>query len=293
MSNWENILRTKLPSKVYRKLQVKCTSESVSLQDYIARLVAKDILQNPLLDNSKDEEKNITAAIINLLEECPALNGVDSSELAKLADYTEYVHYPKGKIVVRIDDLCEFLHIVDNGLLKVYKMSPSGREFTIDILSRGDILIGARLFNGSLHFAESVTITESDILLIPKKPFLSFASRNPQVLSNLSGLENFRLEHMFNRLMDILTDTAFERVVKTLNLLTDKFGDTLCFNHKIIAELSGTTSETVARVITQLKNSGAIRTSYGGIQIIDQNKLLYTQPNIAVKEANNLPSRKK
>jgi CRP/FNR family transcriptional regulator, nitrogen oxide reductase regulator len=277
MSNLDRILRTKLPSKVYRKLQVRCNSESVSLQDYVAKLVSKDILQQPLSGNSEDEEKNTRATIIDLLEDCPILNGVDSSELAKLADFAEYVHFPKGKIVVRIDDICDFLHIVDNGLLKVYKMSPSGREFTIDILSRGDILIGARLFNGSLHFAECITIKDSDILLIAKKPFLSFASHNPQVLSNLSGLENFRLENMFNRLMDILTDTAYERVVKTLNLLTDKFGDTLIFNHKIIAELSGTTSETVARVITQLKNRGAIRTSYGGIQIIDQNKLLQSQ----------------
>jgi CRP-like cAMP-binding protein len=244
------------------------------MHDYIAGLVTKDMIQYPSLESDHKDKK---AAMVDLLAECPIMKGVDASELEKLAEYGEYVHFPKEKVVVRIDDVCNFLHIISKGLVKIYKMAPSGRQFTIDIISRGEIIIGGRLFNGSLHFAESVTICDSELLMIPKRIFIDFTSCNPQVLKNIGGLENFRLENMFNRLMDILTDSAYQRVVKTIIRLAHKFGDNLRFNHRIIAELSGTTSETVARILTHLKNYGAIKIRYGEIQIIDHSKLLESQ----------------
>jgi CRP-like cAMP-binding protein len=269
----EKKLKTRLTSQQYQNLKEKCVSESISIEDYLAKLVSQDVTRSPLPENFGDDEKDIKTEIINLFNECKILDGANPSDLEKLVEVAEYVHLPKRKIICHVEDVCRFFYIIANGLMKVYKISPSGREFAIDILSRGETFGGGRIINGSLHFAEAITIEDTEMVLIPKNRFLEFSSLNPQVITNISILENNRFVDMFNKLMSILTDTAYQRVVQTLTALMHKYGDTLHFNHKIIAELSGTTSETVARAMTHLKHCGAIRLNYGSVQIIDPIKL--------------------
>ena len=63
------------------------------------------------------------------------------------------------------------------------------------------------------------------------------------------------------------------RVIRTLDDLRNKFGDNLPLTHKEIADMCGTTNETVTRILVNLKKQEALKLSRGNIQIINISKM--------------------
>jgi CRP-like cAMP-binding protein len=74
--------------------------------------------------------------------------------------------------------------------------------------------------------------------------------------------------------MDLVADNATNRLVKTLFTLSTKYGDTLNFTHQEIAEMSGISTETATRIMTQLKNASILEVARGRVIIKDKDKLI-------------------
>ncbi len=273
MNNHEKQIHIRLTPEVYRKLKGKCAYEGLSVQDHVAELIAQSVKQpNPLGKASKSQDGK--QAIQEAIRECALLNDSPEAELRKLANMAVLVHYNKGQRITKEKGIPQALHIVASGLVRIYKISPSGREFTIDILSKGEIFGGMSLISGFTYSSGAQAMEEVDVVAIPKEPFLAFTSRNSEITARITRLENARKGTLFTKLIELVTDKAEQRVSKVLNELITKYGSTLSLTHKDIAEMSGTTSETVTRIMTTLKNRGAIRLSRGKVQIIDKDKLL-------------------
>jgi len=272
-NNHEKQIHIRLTPEVYRKLKGKCAYEGLSVQDHVADLIAQSVKQH-VSQGKTNKGQTDRQAILEAIRECSLLNDFPEAELRKLANAAAMIHFSKGQLMLREEDIPQALHIVANGLVRIYKISPSGREFTIDVLSKGEIFGGMSLISGFTYSSGAQSMEEVDVVAIPKEPFLAFASRNPEITARITRLENVRKGTLFTKLIELVTDKAEQRVSKVLNELITKYGSTLSLTHKDIAEMSGTTSETVTRIMTNLKNRGAIRLSRGKVQIIDKDKLL-------------------
>jgi CRP/FNR family cyclic AMP-dependent transcriptional regulator len=275
MNNQEKQIHVRLTSEVYRKLKGKCAYEELSVQDYVANLIGQSLTQHAPRGKINVHGRDSKQEILETIKECALLNDFPEAELKKLADTANLLHFSKGQLMLREQEIPEALHIVANGLVKIYKTSPSGKEFTVDILPRGEIFGGMSLISGFAYSSGAQAMEEVDIVAIPKESFLAFTSHNPEITARINRLENVRKGDLFTKLIGLVTDRAEQRVSKVLNELLEKYGSTLSLTHKDIAEMSGTTSETVTRVLTNLKNRGAIRVSRGKMQIINKDKLLF------------------
>lgn len=272
MNNQGKQIHIRLTPEIYRKLKGKCAYEGLSVQDHVAELISQSLKQS-VPQGKPNMAQGGKQAILEAIRECSLLNDCPKAELKKLANTATLVHFNKGQLMLREEDIPQSLHIVANGLVRIYKISPSGREFTIDILSKGEIFGGMSLISGFTYSSGAQALEEANIVAIPKEPFLAFTSRNPEITARITRLENVRKGTLFTKLIELVTDKAEQRVSKVLSELITKYGSTLCLTHKDIAEMSGTTSETVTRIMTNLKNRGAIKLSRGKIQIIDKDKL--------------------
>jgi CRP-like cAMP-binding protein len=224
----------------------------------------------------KDNEKYGKEDIMNILQETQILKGIIFSKLEELAKISVQLHFHKDQIILREEETLGACYIITKGQVKVYKGSVTGREFIIDILDKGNIFGIGSLISGINYSGGVQAIKDTDILSISKDHFLSFASRNPTVMAKVVHLERSRISDLFSKLINLMTVKANQRIIKTIIDLCQKYGNTLPYTHQEIAEMSGTTNETVTRILVQLKNQGAIELSRGSINIINNSKLSFT-----------------
>ena len=273
MENQKRQIHVRLLEESYRKLKAKCAVEGTTIQDRLARLITNSLSQPHLAIQSKYGEKSGELDIIKVLQECPILSTVDRLELEKLAKFASILHFGRGAIIVLDEETPTKFHIIKDGIVKVFKTSQAGKEFTIDIRYRGEIIGLIPVIKGIPHFASTRALADTEIVAISRQDFLDFIDRNPAVASRITDSEFQRICDLHERLMGLMADNASRRLVKTLFALFGKYGSTLHFTHQEIAEMSGISTETATRIMTQLKNSGILKSARGKLIITNAEKL--------------------
>jgi CRP-like cAMP-binding protein len=273
MKNSEKHIDVALPSNVYRTLKSKCASKSVSIQDFVADTISMTITCPLPNEKLKYEDKDTKKRILRLFSEAPELNEADSFQLTKLADTASWVKFSKGQTIFREQEAANFFSIMASGSAKIFKSSEKGLEFTIDIVGRGEMYGGSSIVSGLTYAMGMKALEDTEMILIPKKSFLEFISDNPKINYKLISLERTRIDKLLTKLIGMLTERADERIIKVLKELSHNYGNVMYFTHKEIADMSGTTGETVSRLMTNLRNCGALKLGRSKIQIIDENKL--------------------
>jgi CRP/FNR family transcriptional regulator, cyclic AMP receptor protein len=221
----------------------------------------------------KNDFKYSRKDVINLLKNTPILAGIDASKLEELAKDTSQLHFANHQIILREEETLDACYIIARGRVKVYKASLSGREFIIDILDPGNVFGIGSVISGFNYSGVVQAIKETDAISIPKDAFQSFASRNPSVMGKVVHLERARISDLFSKIINLMTVKTDQRVIKTINELGQRYGNILPFTHQEIGEMSGTTNETVTRILVKLKNRGALKLGRGNIEVVEHHTL--------------------
>lgn len=242
------------------------------MQDCVSNLITISLAQDLPKEQSDDKEEGESHAL-RLLRHFPLFRAVSRNDLAKLAKAAVVLHFRKGETIIREGDIPELYCIILKGLVRVSKISPSGQEFTIALRYEGEAFGQPSFLIGEPHVASSIALEDTDVLAIGRKDFMAFMARNPIVGSRIIYLEAERTSHLYERIVDMISNSAPQRVTRMLSSLGATCGNTLSFTHQEIAILSWTTMETTTRVITRLKNAGIITSARGKIVIKDPERL--------------------
>lgn len=271
MENHKKQLHIRLDMELYKKLKVKCAYDSTSIQDSVGRAI-ESMVKYPLgQSNNQDESGKLE--ILTLLQQCPIFYGIDKCELESLARAAVILNFSKGMVIEREGEMTTSFHIIKDGIVKVFKTAPSGKEFIIDVRYKGEIFGEAAALKGILHCASTQALQNTSVVNIERSDFLDFMARNPVIAQRIAYLEFDKIYKLYESLMDLVASNAHQRLIKLLCRLGHKYGNTLRFTHQEIAEMSGTTVETTTRVLTQLKKSSVLRLTRGSVTIIDEEKL--------------------
>lgn len=88
------------------------------------------------------------------------------------------------------------------------------------------------------------------------------------------------LDGAYTRILDIIDESAETRILNVMAMLCSKIGDNLPLTNSDVAEMTGVSRETAARVVSRLQDSGLITKSRGKIRVLDSAQLaeLSTSP---------------
>lgn len=193
----------------------------------------------------------------------------------------------KGTILFNEGDQLERLYFIQEGFVKLYRLSEQGRESTIYLHGPGYIL-GIRALtskdSSARHTAEA--ITDCVIRTIARKDFFDIASQHPEVLLDLLAVFIDRLNYTERKLEGfILTDTI-ARVANFLLECAQRFGKPASTNknekqillplpltHQRIGEFVGAFRETVTVALNKLTHEGILTAERGQVTILDLEKL--------------------
>ena len=221
----------------------------------------------------KDTQKGNHNRKLEVFKQSPLFGHLSEAELSEIADLATPCHFAKGEFIFHEGDPPNFCYVIQEGRVKIFKESFSGKAFTVKVADRGDTLHAVVLFEGKPRWASAQAMDEVTLLRIRREEFLSFVIKRLSILMKVIDILGDQTHSAHERLIDLVGERVEQRLLNVLNMLCYKFGTTLFFTCEELADLAGTTTETVIRTMNKLKKSGLISSSRGKIRILDETRL--------------------
>lgn len=174
------------------------------------------------------------------------------------------------------------LYVVLAGRVKVYKLSPKGREQTLMVMSTGDPVGEVAVLSGEAYPASAEALEAAEVFYIPRQAFLDLVTREPEVAMRLLAALSARLRSFASLIEDLSLREVAERLAAYLLNLARADGGTGCERDEgaqvVHLEMSrtelsatvGTVPETLSRAFKQLSRTGAVETRGRQVRIKDR-----------------------
>ncbi|MBE4907615.1 Crp/Fnr family transcriptional regulator [Bacillus luteolus] len=200
---------------------------------------------------------------LNCIRLVPIFQGMSIEEIEVLEKVCHIRKFNKGEFVFREGDSSETLYIVGQGLVKITKISEDGKEQIVRLLFPGDFFGQSALLKTENHYANAITLDQSELCTIHKQDFLMAIRRNPDISFRYILALNERL-HQADEWVSLLSLLDVEqRLASVLLLFSEKMNITggtftLPISKKVLATLIGTTPETISRKLVAFVNENII-----------------------------------
>lgn len=224
---------------------------------------------------------------------CGLLKGVDlfseltEEQLGLLANLVVVQDFNRDETVVLEGDCSmKALYLIASGTVQVYMTGVDGRETILSFLERGDFFGEMSLIDGEPRSASVRTVTDAQLMIIHRDPFLTLIRQTPEIAMSLLSEMSKRLRKANKQIGSLSTMSVSGRVAGTLLNLMEERGMrihtdngqmvTVIHNRPTqqqLADMSGTTRETVSRICSMLVKANAIAMTGKDIVIFDETAL--------------------
>ena len=212
----------------------------------------------------------------------PYFKELREASLRELASSMSLRKFERGETVFWEADPCLGLYIIHSGSVKLFRVSPSGRQHIIRILEAGETCNEVPVFDGGPNPVNVDALELTTVWVVETAAVQALMQKDPEFMQKV--IEN--LAHMLRHLVKMASEMAFFQVTHRLARLITEMPETelagesgLRLTQDQLAARLGTVREVVARSLKELEKSGAIRLENRRIHIDDPNVLQqWTQP---------------
>jgi len=202
----------------------------------------------------------------DILQQIPLFSSLNKAELDAINRVSITKKFPKEKIILLEDEEGDTLFIILSGKVKVTTFSESGKEVIFSILNEGDFFGEMSLLDGKPRSATVVSMENAEIRLIRRAEFYRLLENHPHIALRLleelasrlrkadERIESLAILDVTGRIAGILLQLAEERGIRNNKEVLIKTRPT----HQELANMVGTTRETVTRVLKQLEDKNYI-----------------------------------
>jgi CRP-like cAMP-binding protein len=174
-------------------------------------------------------------------------------------------------------DSAKYLYLVATGKVKLLRHTASGREVLLDILRGGEYFGNLTFISNRSYTETAVAQTDGCILQVSDRNFEKILTRYPDVTIKVLKAVGQRLEESQEIIKQLSVYTVEQRVAAALVRLTKKLGEQkpkgvliqLPFSRQDLAAMTGTTVETVSRIMSRFASEGLISTGRKWVSIDD------------------------
>jgi CRP/FNR family transcriptional regulator, dissimilatory nitrate respiration regulator len=222
--------------------------------------------------------------LLGILGDTPLFAGLDEAHLGELVAKGVRRRYAAGEAVFWEGDRAEGLHVVLSGRVKVFKLSPKGREQTLMIMGEGEPVGEVAVLSGEAYPASAETLGPAETLYIPRKAFLDLVTREPEMALRLLSALSARLRSFASLIEDLSLKDVSQRLAAHLLALAEQGGEAesegtsrqtveLTVTKAQLSAAVGTVPETLSRAFQQLVRAGAVETAGRTVHIKDRDLL--------------------
>jgi len=183
--------------------------------------------------------------------------------------------YKKGSVIYHEGNRISGCYCVSNGIIKIYKTGIDGKEQIITFAKKGDIIGFRSVLSGELACTTAKVIEDAHLCFIPADTFIGLFKKNSEFSMDLMQLACKELGEANAYITDIAQKTVRERLAEVIIILKNNFGldddQFLQINltREELANIVGTATESVIRLLSEFKSDNLIELHGRRIKLLD------------------------
>lgn len=218
---------------------------------------------------------------LEFLKKIPYFSNISQAELQAIADIMIERTYERGRVLFMEGEFGEAVHFVMEGKVKIYKTSEDGREHILYIAVPGDIFAEVILFNEVNYPATAEVLEKARIAVIRNEDLEKVLKAHPSMAVAIIKVLNKRLMDAQQQVKSLALHNTHGRTAQMLMKLATEHGNKtengleleLVISRQELANMVGTTRETVTRVLMAFKKYNLIEIERNTIRITQPEKL--------------------
>lgn len=193
------------------------------------------------------------------VEKVPIFNNLDRSEMKEIASIINHRNYKKGELVYIAGDEDRNLYIINSGRIKISRISSSGKEQFIRVLSSGEFMGELSIFKPSTTMDNAECLEDTNMCVINNKDLKRILEKYPLISLKIMEELSKRLERAESLIENINLRSVEERLADILLELSDSDGKVeLNITKRDLASQIGMSSETLSRKLSAFQELGII-----------------------------------
>ncbi|AHC19311.1 Crp/Fnr family transcriptional regulator [Paenibacillus sp. FSL M7-0802] len=213
---------------------------------------------------------------IQYLSQFNLLHSLSLEDLIEMDQMTSITTIAKKTFIQTPETFSEGLYFVKKGKVRLYKLNADGKQFTLDILSEGNVFGEMDMISLGTRDMYIETIEECDICRMDKDRFEHFLIEHPRFMMNMIKVLSDRISGMSSLAQHLALGNLQDKILYVLLKLSDQFAlqsrEEYCkinfpLSHQEIANLVGATREAVTTALQELVKEKVIKTGFKTIYI--------------------------
>jgi len=215
--------------------------------------------------------------LIDHIARIPLFHGLPPKQLEDLSMIVADQTFKRGQAIFAEGDEGNGFYVVISGRVKIYKLSPEGKEQILHIFGPGEPFGEVPVFAGERFPANAETLAESRVFFFPRAAFIELIGKNPALALNMMAVLSGRLRRLANLVEDLSLKEVPGRLAVYLLFWGEKNKGSnlveLDVSKNQLAGLLGTIPETLSRILTRMEREKLIKSKGKSIEIRDRKKL--------------------
>lgn len=214
-------------------------------------------------------------AIIEQLAAIPLFGGLPRPQLEELAMIVLTQSVKRGQTIFAEGDLGTGFYVLVSGRVKIFKLSPDGKEQILHIMPPAEPFGEVAVFAGERFPAYAAALEDGYTLFFPRAAFIDLIAKNPSLALNMMAILARRLRKFAVMIEALSLKEVPGRLAAHFLYLSQQQGGekalTLDISKNQLASLMGTIPETLSRILARMAKEGLIEA--GGqrlIRILDE-----------------------
>jgi CRP-like cAMP-binding protein len=200
------------------------------------------------------------------LKSSQLLEMFDADQLAAIERVSRWKRFSRGTPIYLPSEDADSVYIVSEGLVKLCHLTADGKVSTLAFIKIGEVFGELSLLESGNRGESCEAAADTTIIRIPRETLLPFMDVNMLFVMAVTKIVGFRRQRIENRLKSLLFSSNQQRLAHLLLDLAEQFGSAvddgirigLKLSHQELANLIGTTRETVTIMLGKMKADGMI-----------------------------------
>jgi CRP/FNR family transcriptional regulator len=198
----------------------------------------------------------------------------------------------RGDFVYTPGDLADCIYVVDSGRIKIVRTSASGAESIVGIRNPGDVFGELSWMTGKTHRSTSaIALDAGDVCHIDAAEFERRLLADPVLAAHFARGIGTRLAALERELTELAGKSVPGRLVDVLGRLAAEHGIReddgtlrigISLTHKDLADLIGTSRETLTKELGVLADVGLVRIAHRTIVLVQPQAFPFARRKEAV-----------
>ena len=218
---------------------------------------------------------------VELLKSVTLFADLEEGELERFSHVAVPRSFPAGTRVFHEGDNSDACYIVREGSFRVTREHSDGRAITLATLGPGEIFGELAMLDGDKRSASAEALTDGELLALPAGDVRSLLARHPEIaLKLVAGAGPSPARRQRADLPPVLPDgpqprRRHPRPARRARAQNggEQGAVTIRMNQADLAQLAGTSRESVSRFLAELERAGVVSSGRGRVTVLDPPKL--------------------